>query len=338
MKRPVAWRNKPLRRLLLRRALARLLSGDATAVTEFQLRALAEEDQTPEGSSQKPPIGSVLVVEDNPVNREVVGAMLGKLGVTVHNAGNGMEALQWLTTGNVAAVLMDCQMPELDGYETTRRLREWELVETRPRTPVVALTANALAGDAEKCLAAGMDFYLSKPFSLEELRAVLGKCVVAAEPKVDTGQARIESEQPRVESEQPNGQSSVESGPGPETLDMRVLERIRQLGGAGAPDLLSRLTRIYATNSAQLVETLRVAARTGDDAALGQAAHALKSSSANVGATNLATICGDLESAAQEGNSELTTNLLHQLVAEHRRVLRELKGLDKNASVTKRAS
>jgi CheY-like chemotaxis protein len=137
----------------------------------------------------------VLVVEDNPVNQELALAMLSELGVEAVSAWGGEEALVKLAADHYEVVLMDCQMPKLDGYATTRRLREWERRTGRERTPVVALTANALNGDAARCFDAGMDRYLSKPYTIEQLHRILESCAPNAkfepeprpkpEPKVE---------------------------------------------------------------------------------------------------------------------------------------------------------
>jgi CheY-like chemotaxis protein len=113
----------------------------------------------------------VLVVEDNAVNRMVAGAMLKRLGLQADMADNGAEALQALTVADYDLVLMDCRMPVMDGMEATRALRARESGERR--LPVIALTASAIAGERERCLAAGMDDYLAKPVRLEELAAAL---------------------------------------------------------------------------------------------------------------------------------------------------------------------
>jgi two-component system, sensor histidine kinase and response regulator len=118
---------------------------------------------------------NVLLVEDNPVNQEVASGMLENLGCQVTIAGDGLEAIQAIVSREFDVVLMDCQMPRLDGYSATQQLRDWERSQQRARTPIIALTANALSGDAEKCLAAGMDAYLSKPFTLQKLQAALAK-------------------------------------------------------------------------------------------------------------------------------------------------------------------
>ncbi|MEO7496822.1 MAG: response regulator [Massilia sp.] len=120
----------------------------------------------------------VLLAEDNPVNVEVATAMLGSLGLDVHCARNGAEALQAVRTGGYDAVLMDCQMPVMDGFAATAEIRREETAQGRGRVlPIIAITANALQGDRESCLAAGMDDYLSKPFTQQELGAVIGRWI-----------------------------------------------------------------------------------------------------------------------------------------------------------------
>ena len=116
---------------------------------------------------------TILVVEDNPVNQEVALGMLEKLGFTAISADNGQEGLDRLEQGDISLVLMDCQMPVLDGYSATRQLRERESNSGAEHTPVIALTANAMQGDTEKCLNAGMDDYLAKPFEPARLEEIL---------------------------------------------------------------------------------------------------------------------------------------------------------------------
>ncbi len=141
--------------------------------------------------------GRVLLAEDNAVNRKVATGMLRRLGLEVETARDGREALEALEARSFDVVLMDCQMPEMDGLEATRRLRERQS-DGRSRTPVVAMTANAMEGDRERCIAAGMDDYLSKPVKLEPLARCLERWV--------TAQALVESET--------GGTSDVQSNPG----------------------------------------------------------------------------------------------------------------------------
>jgi len=112
----------------------------------------------------------ILLAEDNPVNQKLAGALLTKLGCTFVLASNGLEAVQAVTKGHYDLVLMDCMMPELDGYEATRRIRQRELEWGLPRLPILALTANATSEDVAKCQASGMDDFLSKPYTTKALR------------------------------------------------------------------------------------------------------------------------------------------------------------------------
>lgn len=159
------WLSKPIRFQGLYEAIARLLgSGYAQPVMTPDSEHALEWHL--EGKR-------ILVVEDNPVNQLVCQAMLARLGLQVELADNGVAALQALDREPFDLVLMDCQMPEMDGYQATKAIRVRERVRPGVHLPIVALTAHALSGDREKCLAAGMDDYLGKPFQIGELEAVL---------------------------------------------------------------------------------------------------------------------------------------------------------------------
>ena len=121
----------------------------------------------------RPLSGKVLLVEDVPVNRVIAEQMLKALGLEVIEAEDGERALAMLAACPVSLVLMDCQMPVMDGFTATQRVREREAAGGGPRTPIIALTANALSGDEERCRAAGMDGYIAKPYTLAQLRAAL---------------------------------------------------------------------------------------------------------------------------------------------------------------------
>jgi signal transduction histidine kinase/CheY-like chemotaxis protein/HPt (histidine-containing phosphotransfer) domain-containing protein len=181
---PVAWQNKPIRRSQLRETLARLTGNARLAETSGEPSRAATRKSSALPAQGALRIRRVLLVEDNAVNQEVACEMLRNLAVEVETVDSGQAALTRLAAEHFDAVLMDCEMPVLDGYAATERLRQWESEHKQPRTPVIALTANALKGDEGKCLAAGMDHYLSKPFSSEELRAVLARCAApAGEPQ-----------------------------------------------------------------------------------------------------------------------------------------------------------
>jgi signal transduction histidine kinase/DNA-binding response OmpR family regulator len=294
---PTVWLGKPIRRVQLRVCLLSLLSRQPKATT--QQAARPKLPAVTQGGRRVSRLRQVLLVEDNPVNHEVTSVMLQELGVGVVSAWSGEEALEKLSKRRFEAILMDCQMPKLDGYATARKFRAGEL--HRPRTPIVAVTANALSGDAEKCFAAGMDFYLSKPFTIEQLYDVLESCV------------------PEQRS------ASRASEVADSILDEQVLDRIRALRRPGAPSLLAKVVDLYASSSQALTEDLRSAAHSQDANGMRQAAHALKSSSANVGALAFAELCKSVELAAVEGRIAEAQGLLPSIEAEHQKVLRALE-------------
>jgi CheY-like chemotaxis protein len=166
--------TKPVRRKDLQSVLSRVLAEPQSETV--MIRKL----QPPTSGSNAPLDLKLLLIEDNPVNQAVACAMLELLGCEVTVASDGIEGASIFAARQFDVVLMDCQMPKLDGYGATARIRAFEQQAGRVRTPVVALTANALEGDRVKCLQAGMDEFLTKPFTKEQLRQVLGACMAAA--------------------------------------------------------------------------------------------------------------------------------------------------------------
>jgi two-component system, sensor histidine kinase and response regulator len=296
----MAWLSKPMRRTQLQSCLTGLLTNRSVAEAGSAEIARRSADAAGQIGPTTSRIRRVLLVEDNPVNQEVGRAMLQELGVEAVSAWSGEEALEKLAADRFDVVLMDCQMPKLDGYATTSCFREWERKHQRSRTPIVALTANALSGDADKCFAAGMDRHLGKPYTAEQLYEVLESC----------GSDSIEA---RAEAKIANA-----------ILDQRTLGRIRALHKPGSPDLFAKVVGIYASSSLALIEVIRAAAASNDAAGIMQAAHALKSSSANVGATALADLCKEIEAAAGGGDLQTACVLIERLLAEHQRVLQAL--------------
>jgi two-component system, sensor histidine kinase and response regulator len=306
---PTAWLSKPVRRAQLHACLASLLT-DQYVVGRPAAGALRHDGgAAAQASGKTSRVRRVLLVEDNPVNQEVALAMLQEIGVQADAAWSGEEALEKLTAERYEVVLMDCQMPKLDGYATTSRFRDWEKEHQRPRTPIVALTANALAGDAEKCFAAGMDRYLSKPFSSDQLYQVLESCLADAEPAATAATAASAPAAAKL-------QDAV--------LDRQALGRIRALHRPGGPNLLAKVLGLYTSSSQALTDAMCAAATLNDAESVRQAAHALKSSSANVGAMAFADLCKEVELAAAEGKLDRARVLVDGLLAEHRKVLQAL--------------
>jgi signal transduction histidine kinase/DNA-binding NarL/FixJ family response regulator len=263
---------------------------------------------------------SILLAEDNPVNQEVARSMLELLGCGIALAGNGREAVAAVASARFDLVLMDCQMPQMDGYQATAAIRDRERSLGLPRLPIIGVTANALVGDRERCLQAGMDDYLSKPFSLAELRASLernlNRCTAGDHPPAGT---RLSGEERRTDA-----------------LDPAALAIIRSLNPAGYPALLERLVDLYLQSSEQAVAMMREALADGQRERLGQIAHGLKSSSGNVGATRLVALCKELELVGRGKSDADPAPLVEAITREHRDACEALRAeLETVAGVTR---
>ncbi len=287
--------NKPVRQMELHDAL-----GIALAVPGDTAQLLKTSSATPAAASGQ--LGAhVLLAEDNPVNQELARTMLEDLGCTVVLVENGQQAVDAISDApfdrmqrGYDVVLMDCQMPVLDGFEATRQIRRWEAQNSRNRPlPIVALTANALAGDRERCLKSGMNDYLSKPFTLEQLGALVKRWMTLD----------VEVKQQAQRAAAAARASSVEHTRGAHlaSLDQKILDGIRALHRDGKEEILPRIVGMYLKNSPKLLEKLQEAASTGNNDLLRNAAHSLKSASANLGASRLAQLCGELEALGRDG-------------------------------------
>jgi len=241
-------------------------------------------------TSSQPLAGKVLLVEDHPVNQKVAQKLLERLGLTVDVAENGEVALDKLREQAYAMVLMDCQMPVLDGYSATRRLREIETGQGKQRTPVIAMTAHAMSGDRERCLQAGMDDYLSKPLDRQLLEQTLTRWM----PK-SANVAAAASAIPTIKPE--TTPPAMPNPPPPDTLDTTTLVDLEDIMG----DELVTLVDAYLRDGETRIRNMREAADRGDSTEVGKLAHSLKSSSANLGAIPLANRARQVEEAARNG-------------------------------------
>jgi two-component system sensor histidine kinase/response regulator len=221
----------------------------------------------------------VLLAEDNLVNQKLACRILEKLGAAVTIADNGEAAIAALTTATFDVILMDCQMPVLDGYETTRRVRAGAAGVAASRLPIIALTAHALGGDRERCLAAGMNDYLTKPIDPAALKNRL-------EELLGTDSSRLQSQR----------ENSPASHP-PAVLDETVLR-----GHVGDDrEFLQELLGVFVVTVDEQVISLLAAATRGDVAAVAGHSHSIKGAAANVGASALMRAAEVLECAALQG-------------------------------------
>jgi PAS domain S-box-containing protein len=279
-----------------------------------------------EGSEQV----RILLVEDNPVNREVACGMLETLNFRIDTAENGREAVAAVESTAYALIFMDCQMPEMDGFTATQLIREREASTTPPshinvhrslsHVPIVALTAHAMQGDRELCLAAGMDDYLTKPFTLSQLEQVLARWVfnrrpVQVEVCGDVTNAPVQQhpaalqEVPALQMVKPRQDTIIE----PTTIDQAALAAIRALQRPGQPDIVARIVTQYMDSSPEIIDRIRRAVLSKDAGELRAAAHRLKSSSAQLGATALASDCRELEMMGARGELERADETLKKL-------------------------
>lgn len=241
----------------------------------------------------------VLIADDNAVNRDVVTGMLEILQCETAIARDGYEAIECCQKNAFDLVFMDCQMPGLDGYSATRAIRKLES-KRGGHVPIVALTANAMYEAEEKCIEAGMDDYLSKPFSLNSLKEKVVKWArveKSSDGADESGVSVLENvEQAADIDREKTPEGNLNTG----VLDQNVLAGLKALQTQGSSDMLARVAKLYLDSSRELVDALQAACHASEHEKIGQYAHALKSSSANVGAIRLSGYLAELEIKARE--------------------------------------
>ena len=288
--------SKPLKPHALRTAISSALGGSAVAETRS-----AEPAQPDPELGKRHPL-RILLTEDNAINQKLALRLLQKMGYRADVAGNGLEAIQALERQTYDLILMDVQMPEMDGLEATRQIiARWG--DGRPR--IVAMTADAMQGDREKCLEAGMDDYVTKPIRTPEL--------IAAMQATD----RRDGPDPVDEGEAP--------GPAVATLDRDALARLADSMGDEDPSFVVELLDEFATEAPAMIVELTEAASRSDASEAHRIAHTLKSNAATFGATTLSELCRTLEGQAKDGNLEDAEELVRQIRSESERVQSELQ-------------
>ena len=355
----------------LRPKLGELLAGEAISTSgrdsraavslapaqerlEAQARAAAEDVS----SAFVPIKGRLLLVEDNPVNLLVAQRLISLAGMLCDTAENGEQALEKLARGHYDIVLMDCQMPVMDGYTATRQWRGHEADNDLPPLPIIAMTANAMAGDRQKCLDAGMDDYLSKPVTREHLESTLRRWLdtparlrrTAAQPSPPT--PAVANEGPAISEltataaafqanpvfEMPSGASTVVATPaaappadmplastqptGP-ALDSEIIEDLWSAMG----EQFKQLVDVFLEDAPGHLTKLEAAAVVGDIAGMSGPAHALKSSSANLGAMQVSAAAKHIEHGARDRTLANAVDAVSLLSREFRRAEAELRVL-----------
>ncbi len=316
------------------------------------------------GESQSEPIRlnkNVLVVEDNPVNQEVCSQMLKRLGCDVRVASSALEGLRRLGEQRFDLVLMDIQMPGMDGVEALSWFRRGSSGRftflTAPETPVIAVTANALEGDQERFLGLGFNDYLSKPFRQSQLHkvlvehtqtgatgelaeaALLNRALMADEPRTDPIGLPGDKRESKVM--EPHAGTTAQAAsttelahavdtttaPPAEVLDAEALRRLRELDPRGDNRLIERVAKAFDNSVGRLLPQLDDALKNNDHSAIVHVAHTLKSSSASIGALKLSQMCAEIETSIRRQTGEDLSSRIREIPTEVEQVLQALQQL-----------
>ena len=303
------WLMKPVRHQALYDCLVKALSTLPKAAPQGIETRLDRQGRASATSTARPgrPLSRrlrALIVEDNPINQKVASLQLKKLKVDVTTVNDGSQAIEAVSRFPYDVVFMDCQMPEMDGYDATREIRRRE--GSMRHTRIVAMTAHALQGDRQKCLDAGMDGYISKPVKLEALQEVLAQ-IADAEPLAAETTATADSPPTLTTSEE-----AADSAP----VDEKTLAELKAEGN----NLLSDLIDIYNTETPINLHKLEESLATGDDRGAALAAHTLKGTAVTFGAKRMQILAAEIEQAARTGLIEKATAPLKLFESECNRV------------------
>ncbi|MCI0698949.1 response regulator [candidate division KSB1 bacterium] len=303
-----AFLTKPIKPSQLFDVLVSVFSGQPALVHR---REAKEESLFDAQMAERIPL-RLLLAEDNTTNQKLALHILARMGYRADVAANGLEVLQSLERQKYDVVLMDMQMPEMDGLAATRFIRKEWPDELGPR--IIALTANASSEDRDTCLAAGMDDYISKPIRVEELVAALSKCAPRRMPQErETMPQTIEMQNDKMQQQ-------------PAVLDPAALERLRKTVGGDAA-VLAELIDSFLEDAPKLLMTLQQASEKGDAAGVRLAAHSLKSNAADFGAMHFSNLCKELEQLGTAGTLDGATALVEQVEVEYEKVRTALEGL-----------
>jgi CheY-like chemotaxis protein/HPt (histidine-containing phosphotransfer) domain-containing protein len=304
--------RKPVRVVELREALLTLVGAEPTIASVWG------RDQVPEGQSF--PGVRVLVAEDNHVNARLATTLLARLGALVDVAADGREAIQAVRRGAYDLVFMDCQMPEIDGFDATRQIRRLEVQAGRRPMPIVAMTANAMAGDRERCIEAGMDDYLAKPVHREELAAVLAKYVAGA-----TTPARS-----AASGATPTGHAAPTAAASPAGqapyVDHARLDELGVLGEEGR-STLRELVNLFAVETPEQIARIGEGIDAGSVEVVQRAAHNLKGGAMSLGAMRIGMLAAEIDRRAKTGSIDGADELLTEIDVAFGVTVTELRDL-----------
>ena len=308
--------TKPVRRDQLFSCLTQALNN---AAPDQQTPA---RDKTPVSGPEKPLAGRILLAEDNPVNQQVARDMLEFQDCHVSVVNNGREAVKAFSENDYDLLLIDCHMPEMDGFEATEAIRDQEHKKgVESGIPIIALTANAIRGNREHCVAVGMDDFLAKPFTRKQLLGILQRWL----PQSTVEHAALDPVTEALSgSDEVSAATSVDRPSAHSVLNRVALDNIRTLQRPGKPDILRKVISQYLEHSPNLLDQLRLAIAESQSESLYMTAHSLKSASATLGAVDLAAYCADLEHMGREQSLNGAADLLAKIERQYSAVVSEL--------------
>jgi signal transduction histidine kinase/DNA-binding response OmpR family regulator/HPt (histidine-containing phosphotransfer) domain-containing protein len=284
--------TKPAPQSQLYDCLARVMAKPDPAIGQFMRVEIPSASQKRAKRLVARRGGRILVAEDNIVNQQVAIGVLATLGYDADVVANGREAVDAVSLAPYIAVLMDCQMPEMDGYQATQEIRRRE--GAGRYIPIIALTADVLKDARVKSLSAGMDDHITKPLDPRELAAVLDRWL----PGVDILERRAAAPRPK------------------DAIDPTALEGLRELESAGAPGLVKKITDLFLQDTPRQLVALRDSVQNGDSVRLVKVAHTLKGSAANLGAREMVRICGELQVLGEAENIGIAPSLVADLESQ----------------------
>jgi CheY-like chemotaxis protein len=321
--------TKPIKQSHLYDVLIQVLDGQPIKVRTSYSLSLDIDPHL----AQRLPL-RILLAEDNMVNQQVALHLLQRMGYRADIAGNGLEVLEALSRQPYDVVLMDVQMPEMDGLTATRRICQALPQKERPR--IIAMTANAMQGDREMCLEAGMDDYISKPIRVEELVRALSKCkeelqVSKCKEELQVSRLKVKSNEPSVASaalSEDNLQPSnlqlltptqcTTFNPSRAVLDATVFRELREM--VNKDEILVKVVEGYLEDTPKLLQEMAEAATKGETASLERIAHTLKSTSALLGAISMSQLCKELEANGHDDSLASSAAMLSQVKTEYEKV------------------
>ncbi len=316
-----AFLNKPIKPSSLFDALVSIFTGQTTRV----MRRDAKDLQLDEQMGKKWPL-RILLAEDNATNQKLAQRLLGRIGYHPDVAANGLEVLQALERQPYDVVLMDVQMPEMDGLEATRRLREQFPAIQQPQ--VIAMTANAMQGDREMCLEAGMDDYISKPIRIEVLVEALSK----SRPLEANAKAKPQPTALDIAPEAGSITRAVHPERAAATLDRSALDNLLSVLG-GEFIYLEELIDSFLEDAPKLLGELERSVKAGEAEGVHRMAHSLKSNGMDFGAVEFASLCKELEMVGKSGELDRADSLAAQIVAEYENVAAALEAVKQRGSI-----